>query len=114
MEPNFYAAGLSSIVLLVVFHVNVSQADIITGPCENASRGQTHHKCELQCNSGGGCTETVSTEACTCDGTGIFTVKYTNFIASISQRFILVFQSFATLMRLNSAWKNYQSLNPIL
>ena len=87
MKPNFYAAGLSSIVLLVVFHVNVSQAAIYTGPCENASKGQTHNKCELECNSDGSCTESVSEETCGCDGIAIFAVGYTAFSASISQNF---------------------------
>ena len=103
MEPNFYAAGLSSIVLLVVFHVNVSQAAIYTGPCENASKGQTHNKCELECNSDGSCTESVSEETCGCDGIATFLSEYTTFEASISQSFLLVSQSFATLMPLNSA-----------
>ena len=103
MDPNFYAAGLSSILLLIVYYVNVSQAAIYTGPCENASRGQTHHKCELECNSDGSCTESVSEETCGCDGVATFIAGYTNFRASISQCFLFVSQSFATIMRLNSA-----------
>merc|ERR1712150_19403 len=71
---------LSRILLLIVFHVNESQAAIVTGPCENASRGQTHHKCELECNSDGSCTESVSEETCGCDGNAFFTSEYTTFM----------------------------------
>ena len=72
-------AGLASILLLTVCHVNKSQAARATGPCKDARRGQTHHKCELQCNFDGSCRETVTEEQCGCDGMAEMYSKYSNF-----------------------------------
>ena len=72
-------AGLSSILLLIVCHVNMIQAARATGPCKDAGRGQSHHKCELQCNLDGSCRETVTEEQCGCDGMAEMYSKYSNF-----------------------------------
>ena len=84
-------AGLASILLLIVCHVNMSQAARATGPCKDAGRGQTHHKCELQCNFDGSCRETVTEEQCGCDGMAEMYSKYSNFkvnMKTISHKYI--------------------------
>ena len=75
-------AGLSSILLLIVFHVNMGQAARQTAPCKDADRGQSHHKCELQCNIDGSCKEIVTEEECGCDGMAEIFSKYFNFKAN--------------------------------
>ena len=80
--------GLSSILLLIVFHVNVGQAARQTAPCKDAGRGQSHHKCELQCNFDGSCTETVSEEQCGCDGMADIFSKYSNFKANSFDQYV--------------------------
>ena len=61
----------------------MSQAQVRTGECQDARRGQTHHKCELQCNFDGSCTESVSEEQCGCDGIAFFAGVQNYFEASI-------------------------------
>merc|ERR1712212_17871 len=69
-----YLKCLSVVLLLVVWTVNEIQGQAYTGPCENAGRGQTHHKCEMKCNFDGSCAETVSEESCGCDGNAYFAI----------------------------------------
>ena len=61
----------------------MSQAQLWTGECKDARRGQTHHKCELECNFDGSCTESVSEEQCGCDGTASFAGVQNYYEASI-------------------------------
>ena len=81
-------AGLASILLHIVCPVNMSQAARATGPCKDAGRGQSHHKCELQCNFDGSCRETVTEEQCGCDGMAEMYNKYSNFKANIQTIFL--------------------------
>lgn len=62
----------SGILLVVVLNINLTRGQISTGPCENASRGQTFHKCVMECNFDGSCEEYVSSETCDCDGSAFF------------------------------------------
>ena len=64
--------SLSVVLLLVVWTVNEIQGQAYTGPCENARRGQTYHKCEMKCNFDGSCVESISEESCGCDGNAYF------------------------------------------
>merc|ERR1712076_40904 len=62
----------SGILLVVVLNVNLTQGAKSFGPCENASRGETFHKCTMECNFDGSCDEVVSSETCDCDGSAVF------------------------------------------
>merc|ERR1711997_1435562 len=59
------------ILLAVVLNINLTLGSLITGPCENASRGQTFHKCVMECNFDGSCEEYVTSETCDCDGSAV-------------------------------------------
>jgi len=69
---------LSVVLLLVLWTVNEIKGQAYTGSCENAGRGQTHHKCEMKCNFDGSCEEIVSEESCGCDGNAYF-ARVTNY-----------------------------------
>merc|ERR1712126_235980 len=69
---------LSVVLLLVIWTVNEIKGQAYTGSCENAGRGQTHHKCEMKCNFDGSCEEIVSEESCGCDGNASF-ARVTNY-----------------------------------
>ena len=66
--------------------VHSSQGQLSTGSCQNARNGFTFHKCEMECNFDGSCTETVSQESCGCDGIATFATVQNSYQASISHR----------------------------
>jgi len=70
---------LSVVLVLVVWSVNEIQGSVARGPCRNAGRGQTHHRCEMNCNFDGSCTESVTQESCGCNGNAMYLQGTMNF-----------------------------------
>lgn len=74
-------------------NINLTRGEESIGPCENASRGQTFHKCVMECNFDGSCEEYVSSETCDCDGSAFFagvSNKFQVFIIYFVCEFLLM------------------------
>ena len=74
----FDSVGVIIVISLTEFGNHVVEGALATGPCQDATPGQTYETCEMSCTSGS-CTETLATDSCPCSGYATFTSGDDNY-----------------------------------